>query len=204
MTFQATLWQFSTSTNVEKTYIFVFLLTKRGLGLTAVSTVQQISGLPSHKRLQYNKSAVCHHTSVYSTTNQRFAITQVSYSTINQRFLTVILHLMIKIHCLLLYRYPCLDILWIVFKNFRGIFEKISRILHIYERILELFWRNSGKNFRPFFGNCVSRPNDKAIALGPRWTRYRHPYRHSDYNSLVPVRVHLGSSLLPLSSHVER
>jgi len=39
-----------------------------------------------------------------------------------------------------------------------GILGEKSRILDFLGRILELFWRSSGKNFRPFFGNNVLKP----------------------------------------------
>jgi len=43
-----------------------------------------------------------------------------------------------------------------------GILGEKSRILDFLGRILELFWRSSGKNFRPFFGNNVLKPKRRA------------------------------------------
>jgi len=47
-----------------------------------------------------------------------------------------------------------------------GILGEKSRILDFLGRILELFWRSSGKNFRPFFGNNVLKPSEDSASDG--------------------------------------
>ena len=52
-----------------------------------------------------------------------------------------------------------------IFWEFLGILGEKSRILDFLGRILELFWRSSGKNFRPFFRNNVLKPTFEFCTL---------------------------------------
>ena len=88
------------------------------------------------------------------------------------------------------------------FENFWEFLGEKSRILDFLGRILEIFWRSSGKNFRPFFGNNVLKPNPKfhlVILLCLRQTQsspQRTTHRHFRTLFSIIKRIRSNQTLL--------